>query len=483
MKVFVWCRASPNDRRGYKDSVAHAYSESVRRQLYGIPVPDPLNAPVSEWVAACKEYEDQILGVLLCEFSCSPDFMTLLSPHQREIRSYWCATDFSEDPLCFVKVVDFCTMLNATAHAHAGERRRGMFYKMSAHSRMRLEATNDADAGRPVREIIANWVCEHNGGVPFLFDDVVFSVVTPHAMLLTVGEWNEYCFPFPSNRFVRGRIGIPYLSGLFDEDAIVGDVPDDVFGLCLSLCDPSAVLQVADALRRCYTLSVVGGSDREAIEKEAKQLIAQLARLHHGMALEHATRSKNFVSAEYLIQCLMFAGCLKQYDDLVHALVLSVRLTNPYANQREHLLRMLQEEHKPPSASVCNRNRFMFTMGFYRYMAIASARLLALGPVISWATMDASPQQGWDWFMHGRLRISARNLIEYFRKAVRYICVCRQLADDEDDLSSNQHVLAEEVKFILFLQDVLRLQMGVPGCTGAGRSGVRHQLHAWVHSE
>ena len=106
MKFFVWCRASPNDRRGYKDSVAHAYSESVRRQLYGIPVPDPLNAPVSEWVAACKEYEDQILGVLLCEFSCSPDFMTLLSPHQREIRSYWCATDFSDDPLCFVKVVD-----------------------------------------------------------------------------------------------------------------------------------------------------------------------------------------------------------------------------------------------------------------------------------------------------------------------------------------------------------------------------------------
>ena len=179
MKFFVWCRASPNDRRGYKDSVAHAYSESVRRQLYGIPVPDPLNAPVSKWVAACKEYENQILGVLLCEFSCSPDFMTLLSPHQREIRSYWCATNFSEDPLCFVKVVDFCTMLNATAHAHAGERRRGMFYKMSAHSRMRLEATNDADAGRPVREIIANWVCEHNGGLPFLFDDVVFPLLHP----------------------------------------------------------------------------------------------------------------------------------------------------------------------------------------------------------------------------------------------------------------------------------------------------------------
>ena len=144
---------------------------------------------------------------------------------------------------------------------------------------------------------------------------------------------------------------------------------------------------------------------------------------------------------------------------------------------------MLQEEHKPPSASLCYRNRFMFTMGFYRYMAIASARLLALGPVISWATMDASPQQGWDWFMHGRLRISTRNLIEYSRKAVRYICVCRQLADDEDDISSNQHVLAEEVKLRLFLQDVLRLQMGVPGCTGAGRSGVRHKLHAWVHSE
>ena len=103
-------------------------------------------------------------------------------------------------------------------------------------------------------------------------------------------------------------------------------------------------------------------------------MIAELAQLHYRMVLEHTARSRTFFSAEYLIQCLTFAGCLKQYDDLVHALVLSVRLKNPYANQREHLLRMLQEEHKPPSASVCYRNRFMFTMGFCRYMAIASAR-------------------------------------------------------------------------------------------------------------
>ena len=62
MKFFVWCRASANDRRGYEDSVAHAYSDSLRSQLYGICVAPAWNAPVSEWVAACNTYENQILG-------------------------------------------------------------------------------------------------------------------------------------------------------------------------------------------------------------------------------------------------------------------------------------------------------------------------------------------------------------------------------------------------------------------------------------
>ena len=96
-----------------------------------------------------------------------------------------CMTSFVRDPLCFVKVLDYCLLVDQTVHPAYKESRLGLFFRMSTHSRVRLGNANDYNTGTPVNAVIAKWVREHNNGAPFLFEDVVFSVCTPHAVMLT----------------------------------------------------------------------------------------------------------------------------------------------------------------------------------------------------------------------------------------------------------------------------------------------------------
>ena len=47
--------------------------------------------------------------------------------------------------------------------------------------------------------------------------------------------------------------------------------------------------------------------------------------------------------------------------------------------------------------------------------------MLAEGPLVQWGTWDGSPQAGWDWRMHGRIRMCVSDRACLFHKAVKHI--------------------------------------------------------------
>ena len=170
------------------------------------------------------------------------------------------------------------------------------------------------------------------------------------------------------------------------------------------------MLRITDELRQCYhALAAVPGTD--LILQRAKVLIEQLGQAHKNMILEHSARSDRFYSAVFLLDCFLYAGFLSSQRDMAESLLLSIRVTLPYISQREHCLKMLQSDWPIPSSTTMYKHRLMFACGVYKHLAGQASQMLEGGPVVQWGTWDSSPQGGWGWLMHGRIRVHVSDCV------------------------------------------------------------------------
>ena len=154
----------------------------------------------------------------------------------------------------------------------------------------------------------------------------------------------------------------------------------------------------------------------------------------------------------------------------------------PNESHRDYFLGLMESNMKPPGRSLIYKHRFMFAMGYCSFLAAEAKELLAAGEPTRWGTIDASPQAGWDWVLHGRISLSKHELVVSFREANMYIQLSiaqRAAMDNHQDFHQSNKV--EGIGFRLAKK--LRLRLALPTAVGAGRAGIRHKLHSLVHGE
>ena len=247
--------------------------------------------------------------------------------------------------------------------------------------------------------------------------------------------------------------------------------------------EPSSVLRVVDCLRTIQPTLRCGIRDAatlSTIDAEVHSLVHGLADAYMWMVVEHAGRSTRIFNNDYLLRILIMSGLLKNSAELTDALLIALSSSIANTEQVEYWTKMLRTDHKPPSSTVLYRHRFMFLMAYNALLASERDIMLASGSIVRWATMDGSPQGGWDWLMHGGITMTEAQCRESFDDALCYIRLSRRLFDVEE-LSSGDRYRLQTLRDQL--ARVLIMILGMPAAVGSGRSGVRNKLHAAVHSE
>ena len=133
----------------------------------------------------------------------------------------------------------------------------------------------------------------------------------------------------------------------------------------------------------------------------------------------------------------------------------------------------------------------MLVIGLCRYHAAETeAFLQRRGDPIRYWTMDGSPQAGWDWLLHGHITIDSIESMDIFRDSLEYIRLTHLLLDhrhgvgdvEDEELVQFPHMQRlQELRCVL--GDKLQLKQGMPVAVGASNAGLRHKIHALLHSE
>jgi hypothetical protein len=94
--------------------------------------------------------------------------------------------------------------------------------------------------------------------------------------------------------------------------------------------------------------------------------------------------------------------------------------------------------------------------------------MMSDGPVVSWRTLDLSPQAGYEWLMHGCSIVRQSELVPAL-ELVRLL-ITPLAPNDERDIQVE-------------LAGLFEIAQGVPSAVGSGRSGLKYKVHACFHSE
>ena len=152
-------------------------------------------------------------------------------------------------------------------------------------------------------------------------------------------------------------------------------------------------------------------------------------------------------------------------NDLKHALAMVVRSEDA----RQYFEGLIDTKGFLPGNRIVVHYRFCAVMAYCYWFAQTIKETLLVTTYIVYRTVDASPQGGYDWVMHGWRAIRADRIIALFRLAHTLI---RGASDEEFD---QEQVIGE-------LEPDLRMVQGTPCAVASGRCSLLHKIHALVHS-
>ena len=94
--------------------------------------------------------------------------------------------------------------------------------------------------------------------------------------------------------------------------------------------------------------------------------------------------------------------------------------------------------------------------------------MLDLGDIVSWGTLDGSPQAGFDLLLSGMSTVLRSEVVGSFRDANR---MCQHDVDEHTK---------DEIRLKLRISMVMK--QGTPAALGSGRAGLTHTIHALIYS-
>ena len=116
-------------------------------------------------------------------------------------------------------------------------------------------------------------------------------------------------------------------------------------------------------------------------------------------------------------------------------------------------MRALRNE-RPPHLAYCSLQHSV------------AADIFACDHMVSWRSLDLSPNAGIEVIMHGGVSMSQSNLAN----AYDYACMLHSVHENEQILGMEK------------LKSLMALMQAVPAGLGSGKSGLRYKLRAMQHS-
>ena len=424
-----------------------------------------------EWAYALDDFHSKVVGLVACSVGHAPDVLQYLNGTERHVLDFWQCTAYLDDPVVFFEVKAAANSRQAVA-VHdilVSERKTSIFFMMTPASLDPL-LPQCATPGDTWQTLVQSWCMRHNGGNPF--DNVennelpLLNIVlpTPHALLVVHGSWKNWGFPVPSGRqraHLRLNLFRPFWQGLslpsLEERAVCQRVQAPDFSI-------EMLQQTADLLRNL--LLRIGPDDPRG---EIVSSIRWLQSTRDLLVASSARRSRFAYDLATLVLAMVSAGYLRDSGDLRTVCEYAIRLAVPVPSLRDYLLGILRQGHTVPSRTVLYRHRLTVSLAVCRVLALHNTSLLNdPDGIVSWATMDSSPQGGYDWVLCGITTLSLRDAQRAFDISLE---LCTPALDNDEAASK-----------VADLQSMLHLRQGVPTAVGSGRATIRHKTHAFLHA-
>ena len=327
--------------------------------------------------------------------------------------------------------------------------------------------------GTPVKDILDMWRRKHNNGNPFqVFDDQVgceavrlaTSVLIPYAMLLNCGRWSKWALPIAPARISAG-LGLNLVaewlrpwSALRGRDGPVGNAVGDA----QHVFSPDVLLDAADLLRLALARAPIDSEQTTA-------MIGRLQGIRDNMMVSQARDARAVFCMDYLIRCLMLSGMLSSTGKFRRAVEYAIGVV-PDQSVRSYYEWMLQHRDFVPSSSTLYRHRLTLSCAYYRYCAAAvSSQMQKLGGVVQWATVDTSPQGGYDWVGSGFVTVAISELVELMTHANAMIRNCEAAQETDPEIVQRLSYCFEFKRY-------------PPVGIGSGRASLAAKAHALCHA-
>ena len=385
--------------------------------------------------------------------------LDILSGAMRALADYTSATRFRGHPLLQIDILEAAWLADPAPLAESTFMRKAVFNAVSRYAEERLlTGVCQRPPGRTVSDVIADWAARFGTTARNLLDAsgrVAASMPAEHALLLVSRRWASWAFPLAAH-LDGAAMGLHSLKGWVPQGvARAEDAPAEME---LTL---ETLQSIADRLRELHSMS-------PSVELAALTLSIQ--RRRDAFILDSARQSRKAYAMDYLISCVLCGAYLKSATDLTDVLAHAVVATAQQPELREHLLARLREPRPVPSPTSLRRHRLTLHMALCSLQQELHEEMLqSPGGVVTWRTVDSSPQFGWDWVLCGVRMVRAVDLQQAFFDA-NALC-----SDDVPD--------EEKARIMANLAPMIQWRQGVPAAVGSGRSSLRRKVHAIAHAQ
>lgn len=485
----VWLYARHTDRSRLRDGrltlpLDAIYTPAVRSSLAATLAVDHRfvqNGPAAtslRWHSLFDRIGNRIIGLALVrDLGCFDD-MKVLSSSQRCLADYWSHTKYGCRSFLFhVHVLAACLFVEPQVirYRNASAAPASLFFRMTSWSFDRLVADATSNGSSPL-ELVQLW-CQRFELDPVALlgppasgqrFDVAACLPAAHGHLLAVRHWKKWCFPVAVKPHARAAFGLHFVSQLFyghqlpkfddQKDADVATRDEFEFSA-------PTVQAIADQLRCQY---------EQAPSEELAGLIRFVQNRRDAMIRAAALQSQLAFEMDILVQTLLAGGYLRDMANLAEALTFGLYAVVKDPALLQHLLESLHGRVLP-SPTTLRRHRLTLHIGWCRYEAeVFDAFLKSPNGCVRWGTLDASPQGGIDWLLHGGRIIRSNELVGAMVDANG---VCNGTLSDGTPADANA------LKPVLQrLSDLLQLHHGAPCGIGSGHASLQRKVHGILHS-
>jgi hypothetical protein len=403
--------------------------------------------------------------------------VTYLTSETRHAHDYWLFTHYADHHLVLIDILDIVACNGPQPmqiHPGVVKGNQSFFTCMTQWSFENLLAAGAYQThSQPHRDfltVLTHWsnvygldLVKHmnsNGDV-----EITACMLMPiaHGILCVTRHWSSWAFPYLTERQRRGHayhLGSDLWNGYSEGDAMhYTDVDVDPF-------DPSDFMGVTDCMRRCLLQLAPIGND--ALREEMNSYISQFQTIRNNCLLHQACMTRKAYDFKMLVSVVILSGLLRDSADTGEAIDLALDVCIPDKSLKMYFKQLRQRHKNRLSKTTIIRHRLTLTLAYSALYQELNDEMMSDGPVVSWRTLDLSPQAGYEWLMHGCSIIRQSELVPSL-ELVRLL-MTPLAPNDERDIQVE-------------LAGLFEIAQGVPSAVGSGRSGLKYKVHACFHSE